>query len=108
MRGARMDVANKPECSGTVNVFKLEPARAGGARELDVSIYEKQVPDFVARELERLYEAVYCTVARFDIYGEAWEASTYVARAHGAVVCVILFRLERGVVKVINQQIAIS
>jgi hypothetical protein len=103
-----MDVANKPDYSGTANFLGLGPARESGARELDVSIYENQIPDFVAQELERLYEAVYCTVARFDIYGEAWDASTYVARAHGAVVCVILFRLERDVVKVINQQIAIS
>jgi hypothetical protein len=73
-----------------------------------VAIYENQVPDFAERELERLYESVYCTLARFNIYNEARGASTYVARSGGSVRCLLLFRLEAGVVSVINQQIKLA
>lgn len=81
---------------------------AGAERAFDVTIYENEIPDFVGGELERLYESVYCTMERFRIYGEAHGASTYVARSGNAIACVILFRLEGRVVKVINQQIALS
>jgi hypothetical protein len=74
---------------------------------LEVSIYPNEVPAFVERELERLYESVYCTVFRFRVYQEAQGASTYVVRAGNAIVCVFLFRLHGNVVQVINQQIAI-
>jgi hypothetical protein len=88
--GYRSAVANNPACA------------------FDVAIYENEIPDFVERDLERLYESVYCTMARFRIYGEAHGASTYVARSGTAATCVILFRLEGRVVKVVNQQIALS
>lgn len=86
----------------------LSAAAHQPACPVDVAIYENEIPDFVERDLDRLYESVYCTMARFRIYGEAEGASTYVARAGNAVVCVLLFRIEGRVAKVINQQIALS
>jgi hypothetical protein len=84
---------------------KAAPVRAGAPGS---TIHEHEIPDFVAHELERLYESVYCTMARFRVYGEAEGASTYVARDGQAITCVILFRIEGRVVKVINQQVALS
>lgn len=75
---------------------------------MNVSIYPNEIPEFVERELERLYESVYCTIRRFRVYREAQGASTYVVRAADAIVCVFLFRLHGNVVQVINQQIAVS
>jgi hypothetical protein len=75
---------------------------------VEVRIYEDEIPDFIGPELERLYETVYCTLRRFQIYGEIDNASTYVARTGGAITCIILFRIERNIAKVINQQIAIA
>lgn len=104
-----MNLADETEDNGAIGIAepKFEP-KNGMRSALEVSIYENEIPGFVAAELDRLYETVYCTLARFRIYGEVDNASTYVARSQGAIVCVILFRIERGVLKVINQQIAIA
>jgi hypothetical protein len=99
-----MNVAEKTEERGAGEIAEIKAAQKT-MRPIEVTFYENAIPDFVERELERLYESVYCTIARFGIYREADGASTYVARVGGAVVCVILFRLEAGVVRVINQQI---
>ncbi|MFL6671702.1 MAG: GNAT family N-acetyltransferase [Massilia sp.] len=80
--------------------------KAGGAP--DIEIYENEIPEFVAAGLDRLYETVYCTLARFNIYGEADNASTYVARSGGNITCLILFRVEGATVRVVNQQIALA
>lgn len=104
-----MNVASKTGNSGSVRIRDYKQVLESNAvRTVDVSIYENQIPEFVAAALERLYESVYCTLERFNIYGEANNASTYVARSHGNIVCVILFRLEGNTVKVVNQQIAIG
>jgi hypothetical protein len=104
-----MNVASKTENSGALRIRVYQPVLENEAgRIVDVSIYEGQVPAFVAGALETLYESVYCTLARFNIYGEAENASTYVARSRGRILCVILFRIEGNAVKVVNQQIAIG
>jgi hypothetical protein len=103
-----MNVASKTENSA-LRIPGFKPVSDNDAgRMVDVSIYENQIPEFVASALETLYESVYCTLARFNIYGEAENASTYVARSHGHIACLILFRVEGDAVKVINQQIAIG
>jgi hypothetical protein len=103
-----MNVAEEAEKRGGREIAGVKSNPQANARKLEVSIYEKQIPDFVGHELERLYESVYCTLARFNIYGEANDASTYAARAGGVIQCLILFRIESGVVKVINQQIRLA
>jgi hypothetical protein len=100
-----MDLASKPEkCRGD----RLTEGENYVGQAVEWTIYENDVPDFVAGELERLYESVYCTLARFAIYDEVRGASTYVAHVHGKIACLILFRLEGTTVKVINQQIRLS
>jgi hypothetical protein len=103
-----MNIAEETEERGAGEIAGFKSARKTGVRAIEVTFYDNAIPDFVERELERLYESVYCTIARFGIYGEADGASTYVARVKGAVVCVILFRIEGSVVRVINQQVKLS
>ncbi|TFW34375.1 GNAT family N-acetyltransferase [Massilia horti] len=91
-----------------ISQVRLAVSHDEAEQGLEVRIYEADIPQFAAAELDRLYQSIYCTLTRFHIYGEANDASTYVARLRGTVVSLILFRLERGVVRVLNQQIALS
>lgn len=78
------------------------------SKTIDVSIYDDHVPNFVERHLELLYQNIFTTVARFDIYNAAKNASTYVVRKGGQVSTVFLFRREGDQVTVYNQQIKID
>jgi CelD/BcsL family acetyltransferase involved in cellulose biosynthesis len=82
------------------------PPQAVPARE--VSFHDNEVPAFVQAELERLYECVMTTVARFDIYSAAPGASTYVAREHGVITALFLFRREARQVIVYNEQVTLG
>lgn len=73
-----------------------------------ISIYENEIPSFVEIELERLYSNVYSTLARFNIYGTATNASTYVVKKGDVITAIFIFREERGEIKLINQQIEID
>jgi hypothetical protein len=84
----------------------VHPAFPAPARE--VSFYDNQVPDFAGDELERLYECVMTTAARFAIYDAAPGASTYVVREHGLVTALFLFRREARQVVVYNEQITLG
>jgi hypothetical protein len=103
-----MNVAEEAEKRGGREIASIKTVPQANARKMEVVFYENQIPDFVGNELERLYESVYCTLARFNIYHEAYSASTYVARSGGVIQCLILFRIESGVVRVINQQIKLA
>ena len=78
------------------------------ADEISLSFFECEVPEFVAPELERLYQSIYSTMARIRIYEENKALSTYVARRGETVISVILFRLEKSKIIVINQQATID
>ncbi len=78
------------------------------ADDIAISFYEQEVPPFVEAEMERLYENVYTSLARFHIYGEAANASAYVVRKGGKVITAFVFRREQNEVKVLNQQIKIE
>src|SRR3954471_7627503 len=62
----------------------------------DTEFYENAIPEFVERELEALYECIYCSLARFRIYDPPVNVSTYVARLEGRISAVLLFRREKG------------
>lgn len=72
------------------------------------ALYEEQVPAFVGRQLELLYQCVFTTLARFAIHDVANGASTYVVRVDGTVRTVFLFRREGDTVIVCNEQIAVG
>ncbi len=82
--------------------------RTRDSQEIIISLYENEVPPFVEAEMERLYENVYTSLARFHIYGEAANASAYVVRKGGKVITALVFRREQNEVKVLNQQIRIE
>jgi len=65
--------------------------------------YPGEIPDFVEREMERLYGSVYSSMAHFRIHGGLDKASTYVARRDGRIVALFLFRREWDRVRVINE-----
>ena len=77
-------------------------------KETTVSLYENEVPIFIDAELERLFENVYTSIARYKIYNEIENASTYVVRKGGEVTAVFLFRHEAMEVKVLNNQVKID
>lgn len=81
-------------------------AHAGAGPQ--VEFYDGQVPSFVEAELERLYECMMTTVARFDIYRAAPDASTYVVREAGRITTLFLFRRQGGRVQVYNEQIPVA
>lgn len=81
-----------------------------GDSEMDfaISFYENEVPPFVEVELERLYENVYTSLARYKIYAEIENASTYIVRKGSEIATIFLFQMEKNKVKVLNKQIRID
>jgi hypothetical protein len=84
---------------------RQQPAEAA---QDNIVIYENAIPEFVERELEQLYESIYCTLARFHVYDSPAGASTYVARDGEAIRAIFLFRRHGGEVRVLNQQITVA
>lgn len=76
--------------------------------EPTMTIYENEIPSFVERQLEQLYECIYCTLARLNIHDRTANASTYVVRNGATIITVFLFRQDGDEIKVLNQQAAIS
>jgi hypothetical protein len=104
-----MDIAQETEGS------RLEAGPAGeryrsaaGAEAVTVSVYESAVPAFVGRELERLYESLYSTLLRLDIYDNLDQVCTYVEKTGGTISAVLLYQRADGVVRVLNQQIGLA
>jgi CelD/BcsL family acetyltransferase involved in cellulose biosynthesis len=82
------------------------PSPAAPVRE--VRFHDGEVPAFAEVELERLYQCLMSTVARFEIDGAAPRASTYVVREYGDVTTLFLFRREGRRVTVYNEQIVLG
>jgi hypothetical protein len=82
-----------------------ENDRSDESERLTISFYENQVPPYVEAEMERLYECVYTTVARFRIYDACGNISTYVVRKGEKIITIFLFEVNRRKVKVLNEQI---
>src|SRR4051794_21524064 len=84
------------------------PAAPAATAGPEIRSYDNEVPAFAEAELERLYECLMSTLARFDIYAAAPGASTYVVREHGQVTTLFLFRHERNQVIVYNEQMPLA
>lgn len=85
-----------------------ETGRSTDSEEITISFYENEVPAFVETELERLYENIFSSLAKFRIEGTARNASAYVVRKGGKAITVFLFRRKNGKVEVINEVIKID
>jgi hypothetical protein len=81
---------------------------AGQRGRYEACFYDNAVPAFVEVELERLYQNVMTTLARFDIYNAAPAASTYIEREDGRISTVFLFRREQRCVNVYNEQVTLD
>lgn len=74
----------------------------------ELRFYDNEVPGFVEAELERLYQCTMTTLARFDIYQAAPNASTCVFLAGGQVSAVFLFTIDGAEARVHNEQVRID
>jgi hypothetical protein len=71
-------------------------------------IYVNCIPDFVESTLLRLYENVYCTLARISAYDSLKGISTYVRLENSVIKTVILFRINRRTIDIVSQQIKLA
>ena len=72
-----------------------------------ISVYEDEVPPFVAAEMELLYENIFSSVVKVTLDGNK-KVSAYVVHKDGKVVTVFLFRRKKGLVEVLNEVMAID
>jgi hypothetical protein len=77
-------------------------------KEVTISFYEHEVPEFLEPELDRMYQSPYSTLARLRIYQEDKNLKVYAALQGAAVISVLMFRLEGRKVVVLNQQTQID
>lgn len=78
------------------------------AEKVTTAIYLNDIPGFVEGELQRLYGHIYSSLSFIRIFDGADQVSTYVAR-HGATPTVILlFRIGRRRIEVLNHTIPID
>jgi hypothetical protein len=92
----------------TVSDFERAPAPVLEGQHISIAVYENEVPAFVEAELERLYEHLFSSLARFSIYDGLANTGTYVVCKDGQVATLLLFRRERGRVRVLNEMFGIN
>jgi hypothetical protein len=72
--------------------------------EVVVSCFHGAVPDFVGPELERLYGNTYSSLLQLETYGALKGAiHIYIARDAGRITCLLLFRIEHGRARILNE-----
>ena len=76
--------------------------------ETNIVFFENEVPSFVEGELEKLYANPHSSLNKFKILGRLDGASTYFVNKGGEIIVLLLFRLQKGRVQVINEVMAIS
>ena len=76
---------------------------------ITVSLHANSVPPFVNEEMDRLYQHMHCSLVYHDLYGAITPGtSTYVARREDEIVAVILFCVENGTARVLNEQLRLD
>ena len=91
----------------SVNQAMLKPVVESSVRsnDLTISIYENEVPAFVEAALENLYENLYSSLIQLEVHGRTDNLSTYVATEYGKETVILLFRMESGRARVLNNVI---
>lgn len=74
----------------------------------EISIHDNHIPPFVAIELDRLYGGRYASLTHFRIYDKLVGASAYVDQVDGIPVTILLFRIDRQKIQVLNESIKLS
>ena len=67
--------------------------------------YQGEIPQFVGAEIERLYGNLYTSLPHLSFEGRLGDASTYVVRDQGKLTAVLLYKVERNKVTVLNEVI---
>lgn len=74
-----------------------------------VSIYENTIPPFAEAEMQRLYQSIFSPVAMFDTYDRLDDRiCTYVAQRGAVPAAILLFRIEGGRIRVLNEVIRLD
>lgn len=86
--------------------FAREEIREFG--EMTSSIYLNEIPSFVEKELERLYVSIRSSLPYIRIFKAVDQVNTYVAWNGGIPTSVLLFRMQKRCVVVLNERIGIG
>lgn len=73
-----------------------------------ISFYENEIPDFLASEMDVLYENIYSSVSKFQIDASVLNATTYVDRLDGRITAILVFRRIDRTIEVINECIKLG
>lgn len=73
-----------------------------------VSIYLNEIPVFVEEELQRLYGSIHSSLPYFRIFKGTDQVSTYIAQKNKIATAVLLFRVHKSSVEVLNERFQIS
>lgn len=77
------------------------------AEDISIECYDNTVPSFAAKEIDRLYGHLLCSLSNFAVAKDLKGASTFVARRKSVPVAVFLFRRDVREVRVISEFIAV-
>lgn len=77
-------------------------------QQYSVEILDHHVPAFAEAEIDRLYGARYASLVHLALYAPLSEASTFIARRDGVIVALLLFVRRGGVVRVLNEGMALE
>jgi hypothetical protein len=94
----------EPGGGGKVNAYLEQGLELAAGDTLDV--YEDEIPAFARPELERLYQSPFASAEGEHVRQPG--THTYVASSGGAVVAVILFRLEGSGALVLNSAVELD
>jgi hypothetical protein len=77
--------------------------------DITIACYENDIPSFVEAELDRLYGSIFTSLPHIRIYGgPLGTIHTYVVRRGTKVITLLMFRREKGKVRVINEVIRLD
>lgn len=71
----------------------------------EISLHENEIPACAIAGLDRLYGGRYASMRHFQIYGKLDNASTYICRVEETPVAILLFKIAKGMVRVLNESI---
>lgn len=76
--------------------------------QVTATIYEREIPCFVANEIEKLYKNIHASVGYLKLNTRFKNVNTYVARTGDVILTIFLFEFERGKIDVLNQFIKVD
>lgn len=76
---------------------------------VETSVYFNSIPSHVEADMERLYQHMYSSYTRMKVYGDIDQTTNaYVVRKGPEVSTILLFRLKKDTVQVLNEQIGLK